>query len=113
MALLSCVLPDRESPSAPGSGAFDLTQAPPGLWLRVLSVRPSGAAPAPGEGDVARRLTELGFYPGERARVRRASLMGGPMAVSVGGSLFALRPFEAALIEVEPLPAGETRSGER
>lgn len=51
--------------------------------------------------DVQRRLMELGFVPGEQIRVLKR-VMGGPMAVKVGDSTFALRRFEAALISIKP-----------
>lgn len=51
--------------------------------------------------DVARRLMELGFVPGERIRVLKRGFPGGePVAVKVGQSTFALRSFEAALVSV-------------
>ena len=50
-----------------------------------------------------RRLQELGFVPGARVEVLRRLLLGrGPMAVRIGGTTFAMRPFESALIEVTP-----------
>ncbi len=53
--------------------------------------------------DVARRLMELGFVPGERIRVLKRGMPGGdPIAVKVGHSTFALRRFEAALISIKP-----------
>lgn len=52
--------------------------------------------------DVARRLMELGFIPGERLRVLHRAPGGEPIAVRVGHSTFALRRFEAALISVVP-----------
>ncbi|MFL6659314.1 MAG: ferrous iron transport protein A [Massilia sp.] len=53
--------------------------------------------------DVARRLMELGFVPGEQIRVLKRGLPGGdPIAVKVGHSTFALRRFEAALISIKP-----------
>jgi ferrous iron transport protein A len=52
--------------------------------------------------DVPRRLMELGFVPGERIRVLKRSLPGGPLAVKVGQSTFALRRFEAALVSIQP-----------
>ena len=53
--------------------------------------------------DVARRLMELGFVPGERIRVlKRGMPGGGPIAVRVGQSTFALRRFEAAMISIQP-----------
>ncbi len=51
--------------------------------------------------DVARRLMELGFVPGEPIRMLKRGVPGGePLAVRVGESTFALRRFEAALISV-------------
>lgn len=50
-----------------------------------------------------RRLQELGFVPGARVEVLRRLLLGrGPMAVRIGSTTFAMRPFESALIEVTP-----------
>ena len=50
--------------------------------------------------DVQRRLMELGFVPGERIRVLKR-VLGGPLAVKVGESTFALRRFEAAMISIK------------
>jgi ferrous iron transport protein A len=53
--------------------------------------------------DVARRLMELGFVPGETIRMLKRGLPGGdPLAVRVGQSTFALRRFEAALVSIKP-----------
>jgi len=53
--------------------------------------------------DVSRRLLELGFVVGETVRViAKGFFTSGPMAVRVGGTTFALRRFEAALISVLP-----------
>lgn len=47
------------------------------------------------------RLAEIGFLPGETLRVvSRGWLRGGPIAVRVGQSTFALRAHEAALLRV-------------
>jgi ferrous iron transport protein A len=52
--------------------------------------------------DLARRLMELGFIPGERIRMLKRAMPGGdPLAVKVGNSTFALRRFEAALISIQ------------
>ncbi|WLI88699.1 ferrous iron transport protein A [Massilia sp. R2A-15] len=59
-------------------------------------------APTNGDVDVSRRLMELGFVPGERIRMLRRGLQGGPLAIKVGQSTFALRRFEAALVSVKP-----------
>ena len=55
-----------------------------------------------GGADVPRRLMELGFVPGERIRMLKRGLPGGPVAVKVGESTFALRKFEAALVSIQP-----------
>lgn len=60
-------------------------------------------APAQSGGaDVPRRLMELGFVPGERIRMLKRGVTGGPLAVKVGQSTFALRRFEAALVSIQP-----------
>ena len=45
---------------------------------------------------------ELGFVPGERIRMLRRGVQGGPLAIKVGQSTFALRRFEAALVSIKP-----------
>lgn len=86
-----------------------MTLAPTLTTLDTLLAGQSGTvvhlAPAPGGGvvDVARRLMELGFVPGERVRVLKRGIPGGePLAIKVGDSTFALRRFEAALISIQP-----------
>jgi ferrous iron transport protein A len=65
----------------------------------VIHLAPMGS----GDGiDVPRRLMELGFVPGERIRMLKRGLPGGPVAVKVGQSTFALRRFEAALVSIQP-----------
>jgi ferrous iron transport protein A len=64
----------------------------------VLHLAPSAA----GGTDVARRLMELGFVPGEKIRMLRRGMQGGPLAIKVGPSTFALRRFEAALVSIKP-----------
>lgn len=67
----------------------------------VIHLAPGCAADA--GVDVARRLMELGFVPGERIRVLKRGVPGGdPIAVKVGQSTFGLRRFEAALVSVRP-----------
>lgn len=87
-----------------------MTLVPTLTTLDALPIGSSGTVIhlAPGERldagvDVARRLMELGFVPGERIRMLRRGMPGGePMAVRVGDSTFALRRFEAALISIQP-----------
>ena len=66
----------------------------------VVHVAPGN--PADGS-DLARRLMELGFVPGEKIRVLKRGMPGGePLAIKVGNSTFALRRFEAALVSIQP-----------
>jgi ferrous iron transport protein A len=51
--------------------------------------------------DVALRLLEIGFLPGETVRVIARGYPGhDPLAVRVGHTTFALRGHEAALVQV-------------
>jgi ferrous iron transport protein A len=91
---------------APTLTTLDALQA--GRSATVIHLAPSshghggdGTAGAAGA-DVSRRLMELGFVPGERIRMLKRGLPGGPVAVKVGQSTFALRRFEAALISIQP-----------
>ena len=77
-----------------------------GTVVRVSAGNP-GTPGSPGEvddgADLARRLMELGFVPGEKIRMLKRGMPGGePLAIRVGNSTFALRRFEAALIAVLP-----------
>ena len=86
-----------------------MTHAAPLIKLDALKVGGSATVMhiAPGEhtsdgADLARRLMELGFVPGEKIRLLKRGVPGGePLAIKVGNSTFALRRFEAALISVQ------------
>lgn len=85
---------------APTLTTLDALKA--GQSATVIHLAPSAGAIG-GEGlDVSRRLMELGFVPGERIRMLKRGLTGGPLAVKVGQSTFALRRFEAALVSIQP-----------
>ncbi len=87
-----------------------MTNAPPLIKLDTLPTGASGTVVhvAPGSSaddgaDLARRLMELGFVPGEKIRLLKRGMPGGePLAIKVGNSTFALRRFEAALISIQP-----------
>jgi Fe2+ transport system protein FeoA len=85
---------------APVGTDIPLAELPPGASARVVSVSGTDSkAPA----EVARRLTELGFLPGEAVRIiARGLLARAPIAVRIGTGTFALRLFEAACIRVCP-----------
>jgi ferrous iron transport protein A len=80
-----------------------LTDLPIGASAQVLSV--NGGSHRISD-ELARRLAEIGFLPGERVRiVARNAFSGEPIAVRVGTGTFALRKFEAACVKIEPDPA--------
>jgi ferrous iron transport protein A len=109
----------RSARHSPARYSFNLTEyltmilspnplAPTSMTLDALAEGGSGTVVhvAPmllGDGvDLARRLMELGFIPGERIRMLKRGMPGGdPLAVKVGNSTFALRRFEAALISIQ------------
>jgi ferrous iron transport protein A len=74
----------------------DLTLGAP---ARVVSV---SGGDSKGAEDMGRRLTELGFLPGEAVRIVARGLLKAPIAVRIGTGTFALRLFEAACIRVTP-----------
>jgi ferrous iron transport protein A len=78
---------------------FPLSEAATGAALRVTGLAAPAAAGAI-DGQAA-RLAELGFLPGEPARVLRRAFGGDPLQVRVGASTFALRRAEAAGVLVE------------
>jgi len=70
-----------------------------GASARVVSV---SAGESKTSDEVSRRLTELGFLPGEVVRIVARGLLRAPIAVRIGTGTFALRLFEAACIRVSP-----------
>ena len=69
----------------------------------VVNIAPANSHDTEDGADLARRLMELGFVPGERIRMLKRGLPGGePLAIKVGNATFALHRFEAALIAVQP-----------
>ena len=82
------------------TAAISLDQLPSHQWATVLDV----SRPAEAEGrDLALRLTEIGFVPGEAVRIVASGVPGRePLAVRLGHTTFALRRHEAALVRVLP-----------
>ncbi|MDR2154699.1 MAG: ferrous iron transport protein A [Burkholderiaceae bacterium] len=80
--------------------AISLHQLPSHRWATVLDVeRPD----APEDRELALRLVEIGFVPGEAVRIVASGVPGRePLAVRLGHTTFALRRREAALIRVAP-----------
>ncbi|MCG7409878.1 ferrous iron transport protein A [Paenibacillus sp. ACRRX] len=50
---------------------------------------------------VSHRLLDLGVTKGTLVKVKRCSLLGGPLMLEANGQLFGLRRVEATLIEVD------------
>ena len=69
-----------------------LESLPLGVDVRVLRVE--------GEDAIARRLGDLGFWPGVVVSVQRRALFGGPLACLLQGYRLALRRAEAARVVV-------------
>ena len=62
------------------------------------------AASAEMDETVLRRLGELGFIPGEPVQLLRRGPGGRePLAVLIGGTMFAMRLLEAQCVQVRPL----------
>lgn len=90
---------------SPAKGtAVTLYDLPLGEIAHVHSVDLAGDS----EGrDLALRLLEIGFVPGERVRVIAHGHPGHePVAVRIGGTTFALRRFEAERVLVHTKHAG-------
>jgi len=77
-----------------------LAHLPRGTVAAVVDVR----SPDARQPHVADRLRELGFIEGEHVEVLAAAPGGGPLAVRVGATTFALRAAEAACVLVQPAP---------
>jgi ferrous iron transport protein A len=62
-------------------------------------------APSTVLADLPARLRELGFLDGEEVEVLASGLSGGPLAVRVGETTFALRLREAECVTVRAIPS--------
>jgi len=62
-------------------------------------------AASPALADLPARLRELGFLDGEEVEVLANGLSGGPLAVRVGETTFALRVREAECVTVHAIPS--------
>ncbi len=99
-AMAAVLKPWVDTGSLPGVSLADLE---PGAIARVVHI---ATAQDGASAELALRLAELGFLPGEQVRiVARGFLSRGPLAVRVGTGTFALRRFEAAAIRVAPEPS--------
>jgi ferrous iron transport protein A len=78
-----------------------LVKLPRGRPAAVADVRASSVVLA----DLPARLRELGFLDGEEIEVLATGLSGGPLAVRVGETTFALRVREAECVTVRAIPS--------
>ena len=83
------------------AAVMGLVGLPRGRSAAVAEVRGSSALAV----ELPARLRELGFLDGEEVRVLATGAGGGPLAVRIGGSTFALRTGEAECILVRTTPA--------
>jgi ferrous iron transport protein A len=88
----------------PSRSFVPLSELPNAVEARIVAVHTPGWPHA----DLAERLAELGFLPGERVRVLARGALKGPLAVRVGSGTFALRLAEAMCVRVTPLPAARS-----
>jgi ferrous iron transport protein A len=78
---------------------FTLVDLASGQHATVAGVRAGGPE---ADSTLLRRLTEIGFVPGEPVQVLRRGPGGcEPLAVQVGDTMFALRLVEARCVQVE------------
>lgn len=89
--------------SAPTAGAT-LATLDKGCTATIAGLRSPGS---PALAEHLQRLMEIGFLPGTPVRVIATGFPArDPIAVRIGRATFALRRFEADLIEVVPAVAG-------
>jgi ferrous iron transport protein A len=84
------------------AAVMGLVKLPRGRAAAIADVRASSAVLA----DLPARLRELGFLDGEEIEVLATTgLSGGPLAVRVGETTFALRVREAECVTVRAIPS--------
>jgi ferrous iron transport protein A len=83
------------------SAVMGLVNLPRGRAAAVADVQ----APSTVLADLPARLRELGFLDGEEVEVLASGLSGGPLAVRVGETTFALRLREAECVTVRAIPS--------
>ncbi len=82
------------SPSDPtANGVTQLAKLDMGCCGRVVQVT--------GNGEVSRRLLEMGITPGTKIRLLRAAPLGDPLEFEIRGYRLSLRRSEAERIDVE------------
>ena len=74
---------------------IQLNELDPGLKGRIVKID--------GQGDIRRRIAEMGVTPGSLIEVERVAPLGDPIEVKVKGYHLSLRKDEAKKITVEKL----------
>ncbi|HUO79670.1 MAG TPA: FeoA family protein [Steroidobacteraceae bacterium] len=96
-----------DRPTAAAEETLGLQDLPPHTDARIVAVEAHNGRET---ADLAERLAEIGFLPGERVRLLARGPFGEPLAVRVGSDTFALRRGEAACVRVVAIgPAGDGR----
>ncbi|MFW5487704.1 MAG: FeoA family protein [Desulfovibrio sp.] len=70
-----------------------LSDIPPGRQCCIRKLRAKGC--------LGRRLMDLGFHPGVRAKVLRNAPLLDPVEIMINGSLLSIRHEEARQVEVD------------
>jgi ferrous iron transport protein A len=76
-----------------------IDQLTPGQPATIADINRDGC-----DATTWQRLHEMGFDEGVDVELLHRAPFGGPVAIRVGNMTIALRPAEAALITVDPLP---------
>lgn len=95
---MSAAVPDRLSGDATMSRMGFRALDGAGTLLAVAKHVPVTIRDVAGDPLVCHRLLELGFTPGQQVAVMAAAPLGGPLAVTVRGTILAIRREEAACI---------------
>ena len=78
------------------------------MTLKELAVGKSGLITAVGgEGDLRRRLLDMGLIPNTKVAVMKIAPMGDPMEIRLRGYELTIRLEDAAKIEVMPEVSGK------
>jgi len=84
----------------------DVTQPPCGAGTPLAKLDMGGRGRiirVTGNGEVSRRLLEMGITPGTEIRLLRAAPLGDPLEFEIRGYRLSLRRSEAEQIDIEPL----------
>lgn len=95
---MSAAVPDRLSGDATMSRMGPRGLDAVGTLVAAARHVPVTIRDVAGDPLVCQRLLELGFTPGQDVAVMAAAPLGGPLAVTVRGTILAIRREEAACI---------------